>query len=100
MVTATAPCPMWLPLPRRTSVSVRCCRTGRTPLTLAVSANGLAWSRVWSVRGFDTLPPVRYHGFPGFQYPSGLWIGEELLLVYSVNKEDIALTRIALKDLA
>ena len=52
--------------------------------------------QVWSLRGTDTLPPIRFHGFPGFQYPSGMWANGSLLVTYSVNKEDIAITRVAL----
>ena len=71
----------------------------RAPLTLALSADGLAWSEVWSLR--DTPPPVRYHGVPGYQYPAGMPTadGKRLLVTYSVNKEDIAVTSVPLASL-
>lgn len=87
---------------RRWLVGAQLPRSGdRTPLTLALSSDGWAWDRVWSVRGTDTLPPVRFHGFPGFQYPSGMPSidGTRLLLTYSVNKEDIAVSSVRLSDL-
>jgi hypothetical protein len=44
----------------------------------------------------DTLPPIRFHGYPGFQYPSGMWVDGQLYVTYSMNKEDIAITRVSL----
>ena len=67
----------------------------RSPLPLSLSTDGLAWDAVYSLRDDSTLPPPRFHGFPGFQYPAGMVTAQgELLVVYSVNKEDIALTRL------
>jgi hypothetical protein len=68
----------------------------RTPLTLSLSNDGIRWDNVWSLRGSDTLPEIRYHGYPGFQYPSGVWVDGRLLVAYSVNKEDIAVSSMAL----
>ena len=56
--------------------------------------------RAYSLRDDSTLPPPRFHGFPGWQYPAGMVTADgELLVVYSVNKEDIALTRVALEHI-
>ena len=73
----------------------------RTPLTLALSHDGVAWDAAWSLRGEDTLPPIRFHGVPGFQYPSGMQTadGQRLLVAYSVNKESIAVTSVPLESL-
>ena len=73
----------------------------RTPLTLALSHDGVAWDAAWSLRGEDSLPPIRFHGVPGFQYPSGMQTadGQRLLVAYSVNKESIAVTSVPLASL-
>ena len=86
---------------RRWLVGAQLPKSGdRTPLTLALSRDGLSWDRVWNLRGSDTLPPIRYHGYPGFQYPSGMPTADgRLLVAYSVNKEDIAVTSVHVKDL-
>jgi hypothetical protein len=51
------------------------------------------------LRDSDTLPAIRFHGYPGFQYPSGVWVDGELFVAYSVNKEDIAVSRMALDQI-
>ena len=38
----------------------------RTPLTLSLSEDGISWTKIWSLRGSDTLPPIRYNGYPGY----------------------------------
>lgn len=68
----------------------------RSPLTLALSKDGMAWGRVWSLRGGDSLPKPRFDGYPGFQYPSGVPSDGQLWVAYSVNKEDIAVTSVPL----
>ena len=60
----------------------------------------MAWDHVWSLRGYDSLTPIRYHGFPGYQYPAGMPTADgRLLVTYSVNKEDIAVTSVPLGSL-
>ena len=71
----------------------------RTPLTLSLSSDGLAWERIYSLRGSDTLPAPRFRTDVGFAYPASMWTGDEFFVVYSINKEDIALTRLKLRDL-
>ena len=49
-------------------------------------------------------PPPKYNGYPGFQYPAAMWKldgprGPEIIFSYSVNKEDIALSRVPLSVL-
>jgi hypothetical protein len=74
----------------------------RDPLTIALSAGGVDFSALLAVRA--GAPPARFAGSgkgPGFEYPMAVVVGEEggeqwLLTVYSVNKEDIAATRIPL----
>ena len=70
---------------------------GRDPVTLAVARDGLLFDRQWAVRA--GAPPVRYPGHAkgvGFQYPGALVLGDEMLVSYSIGKEDIGLTRFPL----
>lgn len=78
-------------------------RTGignRSLLTIALSNDGIVFDRAWLIRGEPTTH--RFHGkgkADGWQYPNALVWGNELHVAYSVNKEDVMLTRISLKDL-
>ena len=76
------------------------------------SQDGLDFSEVFALRhcdanstdGTDVNCHPRFSGggkLPGFQYPSAMWKldgsrGPEIIFAYSVNKEDIALTRFPL----
>jgi hypothetical protein len=89
---------------------------GRDPLTLSISKDGLNFNEVYALRhcganstdGTDVDCRPRFSGggkLPGFQYPSAMWRlhgprGPEILFSYSVNKEDIALTRFPLSVLS
>lgn len=89
---------------------------GRDPLVLSISNDGLNFSEVYALRhcvanntnGTDVDCHPRFSGggkLPGFQYPSAMWKmdgprGAEILFAYSVNKEDIALTRFPLHVLS
>jgi hypothetical protein len=76
--------------------------SGRDPVTLSLARGGLVWDSHWAVR--YGAPPVRYPGHAkgvGFQYP-GAYIdtdANEMIVTYSVGKEDIALTRFSLDEL-
>jgi len=66
----------------------------RDPLTLAISRDGSRFDRAWAIR--HDAPPVAFKGKgkgPGFQYPAVAFLGHEMLVVYSVGKEDIAISR-------
>ena len=71
-------------------------RFDRDPLTIVLSANGVSFDRIFAVRA--GAPAKRYPGVgkgPGYQYPAATLLDDETLLVaYSVNKEDIAVTRV------
>ena len=72
----------------------------RSLLTMALSRDGITFNRAYFIRGEPTKR--RYdgkHKIDGWQYPHALVWKNTLYVAYSVNKEDIALTRIALKDL-
>ena len=74
----------------------------RDPLVLSLSTDGLNFDKAWAVRA--GAPPPRYAGYPGFQYPAAMWKldgprGPEIIFSYSINKEDIALSRFPLSVL-
>ncbi len=75
------------PVPRR-----------RDPLIVTFSADGWTFSRVVVVR--RDAPPKRPSGKPGtgtLQYPHAVEHGGSLWVVYSTNKQDIEVTRVALE---
>lgn len=77
--------------------------SGRDPVTLSIARDGLSFDRAFSVRA--GAPPVRYPGHAkgaGFQYPAALVdpIAGEMIVSYSIGKEDIAITRFPLAQLS
>ena len=65
-----------------------------------MSNDGLKFTSVYAVR--YNPPPVLYPGRAkgeGFQYPSGMWIGDYLYVFYSTGKEDIQLSKVKISDL-
>lgn len=72
----------------------------RTALVLGVSDDGVTFTRFGTVRSGATSP--RYAGTyksDGYQYPSLLEKDGYLLVGYSLNKEDIQVSRFALSNL-
>jgi hypothetical protein len=72
----------------------------RTPLTIALSGDGITFDRAHIVRGEPTR--MRFQGkskLDGWQYPSALTWRGWLYIAYSINKEDVGVTRVRLKDL-
>jgi len=72
----------------------------RTPLTLALSADGITFDRAFVVRGESTQ--MRFQGkskLDGWQYPSAVAWRNKLYIAYSINKEDIGVTRVRLTHL-
>ena len=75
-------------------------RLDRSLLTIALSADGVTFDRAWLVRGEPT--EQRFSGkdkIKGWQYPHALLWKDELYIAYSINKEDVGVTRIALQYL-
>lgn len=73
---------------------------GRNPLTLAVSDDGARFDRMYIVRNEPTAP--RYPGGSkngGYQYPYAVESDGYLHVIYSVNKEDVEVSRIAIADI-
>lgn len=72
----------------------------RSPLTLALSADGITFDLAFVVRGEPTR--MRYPGkskLDGWQYPSAVAWNGWLYIAYSINKEDIGATRVRLEHL-
>lgn len=75
---------------------------GRDPLMVSVSADGYRFTRAYALRcGRQAyrVPNVGGRGGGG-QYPSGLVHGGRLHVLYSMGKEDIWISSVALRDLA
>ena len=63
--------------------------------------DGATFDRAYIIRGEPTRR--RYdgqHKLDGWQYPNAVVWKDDLYVAYSINKEDVAITQIALKDLA
>lgn len=72
----------------------------RDPLTIALSSDGKTFN--WAATIRHGTPPLRYPGHAknrGFQYPSALVVGKVLWVIYSINKEDVAISRVPLREL-
>jgi predicted neuraminidase len=73
----------------------------RSLLTIALSSDGVVFDRAFIVRGEPTQ--MRYEGkskLNGWQYPHAIVHDGHLFVAYSINKEDVGLTKIDLQDLA
>ena len=67
----------------------------RLTLVLSTSPDGMRFDQHWVVRDRTTVHPLRFDGHgksPGFQYPAGMWRGEQMVIVYSEGKENISAT--------
>ena len=74
---------------------------GRSLLAISLSRDGLTFDRMAVIR--FVAPPTRYPGKAkgggGYQYPHSVVVGENLWVIYSVNKEDMEVARIPLSEL-
>ncbi len=73
----------------------------RSVLAIALSRDGVTFDRALSLRGEPTNG--RFDGrskLDGWQYPDAIVWQEHLYVFYSINKEDVGVTRIALADLS
>lgn len=74
----------------------------RLPLVIMFSDNGEMFNRAMVLRGQDQLPPMLFEGKYkriGYSYPKSYIWNNALWVSYAVNKEDIAVTRLALDQL-
>ena len=73
---------------------------GRDPLVLSLSRDGKVFD--WAAAIRHGAPKVRHPGRakgPGYQYPSALVVGDALWVIYSIGKEDVAVSRVPLSAL-
>ena len=73
---------------------------GRSMLAISLSRDGLNFDRAAIIRFIP--PPLRYRGLEktiGYQYPHSVVVDNHLWVMYSVNKEDVEVTRIPLDEL-
>lgn len=76
-------------------------RFGRVPLSILLSRDGVTFDRGFAVRIEPTS--ARFLGRAkggGYQYPGAIVWKNDLWVAYSINKEDVATTKIALDALA
>ncbi len=69
----------------------------RIPLVISISRDGLLFDRSYTIRSEPTH--MRFGGLnksDGYSYPSSVIFGDSLYVAYSINKEDIAVSRIPL----
>jgi hypothetical protein len=72
----------------------------RSLLTIALSRDGVTFDRAWVIRSEPTS--LRFsgnHKIDGWQYPHAIVWKDDLYVAYSINKEDLGITRIALREL-
>jgi hypothetical protein len=73
---------------------------GRDPLVLSLSADGVIFD--WAAAIRHGAPKLRHKGLhkgAGFQYASAVVVGDALWVIYSVGKEDVAVSRVPLASL-
>ena len=74
----------------------------RIPLAVTLSRDGRRFERAFLLRGHADLQPLRYEGRykrAGYHYPKSVIWKEHLYVGYATNKEDVELTRVALRSL-
>ncbi|MBN2293305.1 MAG: exo-alpha-sialidase [Pirellulales bacterium] len=72
----------------------------RDPLVISVSRDGKSFDFSAAIRA--GAPNIRARGSGkgrGYQYPATEIVGDDLWVLYSVGKEDIAISRVPLKNL-
>lgn len=72
----------------------------RDPLVISLSKDGKIFN--WTAAIVHGTPARRYAGRSkdlGFQYPSAIVVGNSMWVIYSIDKEDVAVSRVPLSDL-
>ncbi|XOV93816.1 MAG: exo-alpha-sialidase [Bacteroidota bacterium] len=74
---------------------------GRNPLVLSISADGKLFDTAYVIRSGDPGPkdPLGRAKDTGFQYPHSVISGDYMLVIYSINKESVAISRLHVKGL-
>ena len=73
----------------------------RSPLVISVSRDGIVFDFAAAVR--TGVPAIRVRGKgkgPGYQYPAAIVVGNDLWVLYSIGKEDVAISRVPLDELS
>jgi len=74
----------------------------RDPMTISISKDGYTFDKVYTLRT-DSPTGFRFSGVsgrnPGYAYSSSIVVDGWLYTLYSIGKEDIAITRVPLKAL-
>ena len=73
----------------------------RKVLTLSLSDDGIHFNQAWTIRVLETPPRSEGHSKRHYDAanPAATIVGDDLFIVYSLNKEDIELCRVHLPDL-
>jgi|GEM_PF-1548321 hypothetical protein len=73
----------------------------RKVLTLSLSDDGKNFNRAWTIRHLETPPRIEGHSKRHYDVanPAATVVGDDLFIVYSLNKEDIELCHVHLPDL-
>lgn len=71
----------------------------RDPLVVALSWDGMNFD--WAAAIRHNAPPLRFSELraPGYAYPSAVVADDALWVIYSIGKEDVAVSRVPLADL-
>ncbi len=76
----------------------------RIPLVITLSDGGELFDRAYLLReGGETMPDVTYNGHykrKGYSYPKSAVAGDYLYVAYTLNKQDVQITRIPLASLS
>jgi hypothetical protein len=74
----------------------------RKVLTLSLSDDGIHFNQSWTIRTLETPPRIEGHAKRHYDVanPAATVVADDLFIVYSLNKEDVELTKIHLPDLA
>ena len=69
----------------------------RDPLVISVSRDGIVFDLAAAIRTGAPKIRVRGHGKgKGYQYPAATIVGDDLWVLYSIGKEDVAISRVPL----
>lgn len=73
----------------------------RIPLVISLSRDGSLFDRAFVIRNEETTYRFKgTHKLPGWQYPGSIVWRSHLYVAYSINKEDVGITRISLAALS
>jgi hypothetical protein len=72
----------------------------RYPLVLALSGDGKIFDKAFAIQIKPTIPRFEVGGSSdGYQYPDALVVGDTLWIIYSVNKQDIYISKLNWREL-